>query len=140
MNRVVTIFNGVYTIQNLTTGDHRTFNIRTQPHDATFAPNRRIIALLDGPDNNSNYRGFGFVEDDGITVWNKYKGRNKKSNFDWFALMIWHIATGQPCREFDHSKYKLHLEGKCIRCNRRLSTPNSIETGIGPICAGIKND
>lgn len=136
MKRVATIFNGIYTIQNLSTSDYRTFKIHSQLEDARFAPGRRIISLLDGADNHNSYRGFGFVEDDGIFVWNKYRGKDKMSSFDWFSIMVWHIATRTPHNFFDYNAYKLHLEGKCIKCNRRLTTPQSIESGIGPICAG----
>lgn len=31
--------------------------------------------------------------------------------------------------------YKLLVEGRCYVCNKRLTTPESIETGIGPVCA-----
>jgi hypothetical protein len=31
--------------------------------------------------------------------------------------------------------YRIHLEGRCLRCNRPLTTPESIRRGIGPICA-----
>jgi hypothetical protein len=55
----LSIFNGRYTIQNRTTGEHRTFIIRTQPKDSKFAPGCRVAALLTGPDNDSdaNYQG-----------------------------------------------------------------------------------
>lgn len=31
--------------------------------------------------------------------------------------------------------YALQVEGRCYVCNRKLTTPESIEFGIGPICA-----
>jgi hypothetical protein len=30
--------------------------------------------------------------------------------------------------------YKIQHEGKCCRCGRTLTTPESIERGIGPEC------
>ena len=41
--------NGTITIHNPKTGDHRTFQIKTQPADAKFAPGRRVVSLLTGP-------------------------------------------------------------------------------------------
>lgn len=33
-------------------------------------------------------------------------------------------------------KCELYHLGRCARCNRRLTDPISISTGLGPICAG----
>jgi hypothetical protein len=30
---------------------------------------------------------------------------------------------------------KVHHEGRCCRCGRKLTVPESIETGLGPECA-----
>jgi len=30
----------------------------------------------------------------------------------------------------------VHHEGRCGRCNRKLTVPESIENGLGPECAG----
>ncbi len=43
--------NGKFTIKSLRTGEHRTFQVRTQPDDAGFAPGKRILYLLIGSDN-----------------------------------------------------------------------------------------
>lgn len=32
--------------------------------------------------------------------------------------------------------YRLAVAGRCVRCNRELTDPVSIETGIGPKCGG----
>jgi hypothetical protein len=31
--------------------------------------------------------------------------------------------------------YKIHHEGRCGKCGRLLTVPESVETGIGPECA-----
>ena len=65
--RVATIFNGTYTISG--PNGHRTFAVKTVPTDSTFAPGKRVIAILDGPDNQNDYRPFGFVDDEGMREW-----------------------------------------------------------------------
>lgn len=35
-----------------------------------------------------------------------------------------------------HVELSIYHEGKCGRCGRRLTTPESIRSGIGPICGG----
>jgi hypothetical protein len=134
MQPAVKLFNGTHTIQNRETGEHRTFRIRTQPDDAKFAPGARIVGILTGPDNTSDYKQFGFVTDDGINVWRKYRGADKRSAYEWYATMLWALGT-DPASAW-HEKYTILTEGRCCRCNRKLTEPTSIRTGIGPVCAG----
>lgn len=135
---VLSIFNGKYTIQNRVTGKHRTFMVKTQAADAKFAPGTRVVALLAGPDNDSDssYQGFGFVNVDGIRVWTAKRGTpdGKKSAWEHYAAMLWSLAVDAGHSEYAE-KYSLLSEGRCIKCNRVLTEPESIRTGIGPICA-----
>lgn len=130
MDRVSKIFNGTYTVKNRETGEHRTFSIRTQGNDAKFAPGKRVIALLSGPDNESDYVGFGFVTEDGIRVWRSKRG----GVYEAYAKLVWLLAV-HPEETPLAERYEMMAEGRCIRCNRKLTEPASIETGIGPVCA-----
>lgn len=136
VDRVARIFNGCYTITS-PTGNHRTFKISTMSPDSSFAPNQRIIALLNGTDNEDNYMGFGFVTDNGISVWSsrKIKGSSTKSQYEKFAAMVWSMAINGEKSFFYQHGCRLLLEGRCIRCNRKLTHPTSILSGIGPECA-----
>lgn len=130
-----TIPNGRFTLRNKTTGDHRTFQIRTQKKDAKFAPGKRIIGLLMGRDNTADYQSFGFVDNKGITVWTKFRGMMKTSAYEMFARMLWQAATKGSLATVK-GDYELMVEKRCLRCNRVLTNPESIESGIGPECAG----
>lgn len=136
------IFNGYLTLHNRKTGEHRTFRIRTQKKNARFAPGKRVISLLTGPDNTSHYQQFGFVDEHGIHVWDKLKGEKvwhrktcyRKSKYEWFAIMLWGVATDSSSNWA--RDYELLIEGRCIICNRLLTEPTSIKSGVGPVCAG----
>lgn len=121
--------NGTVTALNPATGQHRTFRIRTQPDDADFMPRKRIISLLTGPDNERDFTSFGFVGGDGsIHVWYKKRGTQfeKLARFleraDWFA---------------GNQGFTFTWSAKCRRCNRELTTPESLASGLGPICREI---
>ncbi len=134
------IFNGTFTIENTETTEHRTFQIKTQKPDAKFAPGSRIVSLLDGPDNWSNYRGFAFVRDDGkgIAVWRSKRHENpeKSSAFEVYADMLSHFFGLSSDRDWTEMGYEMTKSLKCSVCNRKLTHPESLRTGIGPICAG----
>lgn len=118
--------NGCVTITNPATGQHRTFQIRTQPADARFAPGERIVSMLAGPDNQHAYRGFGFIKPDGsVVLW-------KRCRTDFFERVV--PLLQNPAR-FQSLGIEYDIEGHCRRCNRLLTVPESIRSGIGPTCA-----
>lgn len=150
--------NGTLTVKSEGSGEHRTFRIRTQKADADFAPGERIISLLTGPDNTASYTQFGFVKveperrafrDDTygacpqttfvrparvkVIVWRKYRGRpgSPLTQYEKLARMIERLAN-----HIDEGRVTINLEGRCRRCNKPLTTPQSVHEGIGPVCAG----
>lgn len=143
------LYNGTYTVRNVESGEHRTFQIKTQKEDARFAPGERVVALLSGPDNESDYRGFGFVrsspDKDKVLVWRKHRGEGKPSAFEYFALLL--VKIGQALGEYAPDeevsgevslggrRYSVHLAKRCLICNRKLTTVESIQRGVGPECA-----
>jgi hypothetical protein len=123
---IVKIPNGTFTLESKKSGEHRTFRIHTQPDDAKFSPGKRIIAILIGADNTSDYRGVAFLEGDEPKVWKRHQGTNTEELVLYF------------CRAMteDLSSQVTILESRrCICCNRKLTTPESCRAGIGPICA-----
>jgi len=119
--------NGIVTVANTARGTHRTFRIHTQADDAKFAPKARILGLLIGQDNETDYNGIGFVKEDGrIILWRRYQT-------DTYAKLI--RVLEQPDR-FRALGFTYSYEGHCRRCNRLLTTPDSVRDGIGPVCAG----
>lgn len=126
-NGTIATHNGQITIIS-PTGEHRTFMIRTQPADHRFAAGQRIVSLLVGRNNENpfDYNGFGFVNRDGtIRVW-----RKKRSGvFPKYARML-----ERPERYMELGAV-YEFAGKCRVCNRTLTNPESIESGIGPVCA-----
>lgn len=138
------LFNGTFTIKNPKTGEHRTLDISTQKQSAKFAPGERIISLLIGHDNTKDYKGFGFVRDDGIIVWRKYRGDNgEKSVYEKLAEMLWSLWTLR--KNSPYAKYGITMVESCtcVFCNRPLTEPLSSLTGVGPECGkarGINRD
>ena len=117
--------NGAVTMYNPATGAHRTIRISTQSEDANFAPGQRIVSLLTGPDNTSDYTGFGFLTDEGeVRIWRKKHG----GVYEAYARML----TEPEAYMARGIQYKFDV--RCRRCNRELTDPISIDLGIGPTC------
>jgi hypothetical protein len=133
------ILNGFFTLRNEETGEHRTFRVRTQAEKAKFAPGSRVIGLLTGPDNEADYTGFGFViNGDRVAVWKSRRGHGDGwalwSKWEKLAHMFTTLVLGRKSPHFDAAKYSVKLAKRCLRCNRPLTDPISIDLGIGPVC------
>lgn len=134
----ITIHNGFLTVTNETTGEHRTFRVRTQKEDAKFAPGSRIVSLLIGPDNTSDYQGFGFVKENGwIVLWK----RNRTPRYEGLAkavrLAFRALEKGEDTFSTPRATYSVQLSKRCRVCNRPLTSPESLTRGVGPECAAV---
>ena len=132
----ITISNGFLTVTNESSGGHRTFRVRTQKEDSKFASGMRVVALLIGPDNTSDYQGFGFVLDNGwISLWK----RNRTPQYEGLAkavrLASKALENGKDTFQTPKATYSVKLSKRCRICNKTLTSPKSIEMGIGPKCA-----
>jgi hypothetical protein len=123
----VRIHDGMVTIES-PTGAHRTFRVKTQGEEASFAPGKRVVSLLRGRDREdwSAWTSFGFVGDCGVRVWSKHAG----SVLDTYGRML-----SDP-RGWAAKGCTFRVEARCRRCGRALTHPESIATGLGPVCAG----
>lgn len=93
-----------------------------------------FVGLLNGPDNNADYKYLGRIARD--IFWQGRKvpkpgdiSRDAPSMraFDW----TWkHLIRGVMPDQLE-----IWHEGKCGRCGRKLTVPSSIESGFGPECA-----
>lgn len=116
--------NGTLTIVSRETGSHRTVDIRTATYkDGSL---HRIVSLLSGPDNESDYRGFAEVTATGARVWRKHA---ESKTFCWIVK-----ALNHPERYLNQVDFR--FEGRCRVCDRKLTNPASLASGIGPTCEG----
>lgn len=134
----ITISNGFLTVTNESSGGHRTFRVRTQKEDSKFAPGMRVVALLIGPNNTADYQGFGFVLDNGwISLWK----RNRTPQYEGLAkavrLASKALENGKDTFQTPKATYSVRLSKRCLRCNRTLTTPESLKRGYGPDCAAV---
>jgi len=123
--RIGRLFNGIYTMTDTVTGERWTFKVTTAKRGGLAG--RRIIAMLTGPRNTDDYQGVGFVNDDGIVLWR----RCQDSGIKLIVAAFWDRMV------HDENADRFHVDeaSTCICCNRLLTVPESIQTGIGPICA-----
>ena len=118
------IFGGkaVFTVVSTGTGTRFTFKVKSSDDGAMS-----FVSVLNGPDNWENYLYIGFVPRPPHVK--LVAGRRGRPDAPSFKALSWVL------RNLDSDKVEVWTEGKCCRCNRRLTDPVSIARGIGPECA-----
>lgn len=120
--RTASIRDGWYTVA--WAGGHRTFRIETQAVDVRFAPGKQIMSFL-GKD--SEWVAFAFINGPFVNPWKRFQ-----SGYQVILDAACFLVRGDM--EAAGKMYAME-SGNCYRCNRALTTPESIAAGIGPVCA-----
>ena len=125
IRRFVLAGNATFTIESRKTGARYTYRARTADGKPTF------VSLLTGASNETDYEFLGTIFPEGSAY---RHGRRSRIGADApgaraFAWFWERLASHAPTTcAFYHS-------GRCGRCGRRLTVPQSIQTGLGPECA-----
>jgi hypothetical protein len=109
---------------------HYTFKINKHKTAAVW-----FASMLTGSDNESSYSYIGMYNPSDKSIRLTAKS---KVNDDSTAVKVirWAIKMVNEKKELPEG-YSIQHEGKCCRCGRTLTTPESIERGIGPECSNM---
>lgn len=130
------IYNGVYTMND--GNEHLTYRIHTVQRGSLQG--KRIIKRQT---RYGEFEGFGFLRTDGtVQVWRRFApdaARNERY-IVWAHILVNVLHSSSPNEmvdSFSHegSHYEIQVSVHCRRCNRPLTTPSSLDGGIGPECA-----
>jgi hypothetical protein len=129
----------VFTIVNTETSNRLTFRF-AKPKDRREDDAAPIFAqVMSGPDNTRSYTFVGTIfdsyDDSKISFKHSYKSRLAHDSVasKTIAWIVEHLKNNKlpDGVEFWH-------EGRCGRCAKLLTVPESIENGLGPICIRIR--
>jgi hypothetical protein len=130
--------NGTYTLVSEKSGEHRTLRIATVQNKSSGLHGKRILSMLVGPNNEADYIGFAFVQDDNtLRVWGAFRS-TITADIGGALMAILSRGRVQPDGSVRADPLRAHVlfKSACRVCNRPLTCPESIRTGIGPVCAG----
>lgn len=128
----------VLTVKSRATGERFTFRF-SRPDEEPGRARPVWASVLTGPDNESCYEFLGTVWPDGGAAFRYAHGRKSRFGSDapsakavaWIARHLGARANALL------EKAEWWHEGRCGRCGRTLTVPESVETGFGPDCAKI---
>jgi hypothetical protein len=115
----------IFTILNTKTGNRFTFKINKSKNNDIY-----FVSVLSGSNNETDYTFFGYIKSNNLHLSKKTTFTSETTSFKVFD---WFLKNHNNLPSFIDV---LHM-GKCGRCGRTLTTPESIERGIGPECSRL---
>lgn len=117
---------------------HYTFMVRKKEDRSRQGQHVYFVSILSGPDNTHDYKYVGMLNAQTGAVRSTAKSAMPADSLPIRLLnrslaLVW---TGDTS-PMEQAGFKLHHEGRCGRCRRKLTVPESIESGLGPECRGL---
>ena len=130
--------NARFTLRSLRTGARFTYRVRVKKADleAGLAGGALtyFVETLRGPDNETDYRYLGVLRQPG-QFWFTSASQQHRGSASAQAL-VWALDAMRCGRAVLGNRLEVWHEGRCGRCGRALTVPESIGRGLGPECAG----
>lgn len=117
--------NATFTLRSKKTGTRYTYRVRASQDKSVY-----FVALLTGNDNETDYQYFGYIRR-GVFFHGGRKARvgSDRPSVKGFAWTFRQLQAGHISEHLE-----IWHEGRCGRCGRLLTVPESIESGFGPEC------
>ena len=124
--------NAIATFVSKRTGTRFTYRIQAPREPRRYQWINNFVSVLTGPDNSRDYEFLGTLQGDERAF---VHAASSRIAADAPAVRAFAWAWLWLRRDVMPEELEIHHEGRCGRCGRRLTTPESITRGIGPECA-----
>jgi len=120
----------VFTAKSLNTGAHMTFKVKAAKKPGTVT---HFVYVRDGSPGDSKFPYLGTLNAEGVFRVG-HPDRTPFNDSSRQAIVFKFLAEGLR-RDMISENVEIWHEGRCGRCGRALTHPDSIASGIGPECA-----
>jgi hypothetical protein len=120
--------NATFTLESTKTGNRYTYKM-TKCKDKK---DLYFVGLLYGTDNEKDYKYIGVVDKGNFRTTANSKVKKDTTSVKAFAFFIAKLDKLNKIEGLN-----IYHEGTCGHCGRKLTTPESIKTGFGPVCMGL---
>lgn len=120
--------NCTFTVLSTKLGERYTYKIqKDKKHDGRY-----FCRVLYGPDNEKDYRYLGLFYSDSMKLTPSKRTAVDASGrrFKMLKYFLFYLYNDQPLPD----TCKFYPSGRCARCGKKLTTPESIVRGFGPEC------
>lgn len=120
--------NSIVTLRSTKTGVRYTFRIRRSDDGKLF-----FVSFLTGSNNESDYSYVGIIRDEERT--DLRLTAKSKLTADSLPVRGFRYTLGALIHGLLPPGVEIWHEGRCGRCGRTLTVPESLASGFGPECA-----
>jgi hypothetical protein len=118
----------VLTLVSKKTGKHYTYKISAAKDSGLW-----FVSLLTGPSNTSDYTYIGIITSRrGLRFCTTQKSR-LTDDAPAVKALVWLIQRVE--NHWSLNDCEVYHDNRCGRCRRLLTVPESVSTGLGPVCA-----
>jgi len=124
----------IFTLRSHRTGKRYTYKVtKAERRLRSESPDVYFVSLLTGPDNVGDFTYLGI-----IGTGNQFSttAKSKMTRDSEPVKAITFCMNWIKSHPEVHPELEIWHSGRCGRCGRRLTVPESIANGIGPECAG----
>lgn len=125
IKRFIFAGNSTFTIVNNLTTNRFTYKVKKPKEGDVF-----FVLVLTGSDNVNNYSFIGYIKNGLFYHSKKSRISEDSTSFKAFSWFYKNISNLPVIIDVFH-------QGKCGRCGRALTTPESIKRGLGPECSNL---
>jgi len=125
--------NATVTVVSKRTGTRFTYKVqrpKAKGQAELFDNGFRFVKVMTGPDNTASYTYMGLISNARFSLGRKSVLKETSPSVRAFEWMIGQLFGGK----IQLDQMEIWHEGRCGKCNRKLTVPASIESGIGPEC------
>ena len=116
---------------------HYTFKIQKGEPSEKYPTPATFVKLLTGSDNTADYSYLGMLNEQTGEV--RLTAKSCVGADGWAVRIVRRVLAqmweGEGLQAILAAGWDVHHEGRCGRCGRPLTVPESLEVGIGPDCA-----
>mgnify|MGYP007034226707 CR=1 FL=1 len=128
--------NATFTVVNETTGNRFTFRVRKAGWGTpTYNEKSGIfyVSVLTGSDNNSSYTFIGTYFGGTNQVYRHSHQSKITDKAVSNQVLVWFFSSYIK-NPSSFPTVKVFHSGKCGKCGKKLTTPESVKSGLGPKC------
>jgi hypothetical protein len=127
--------NAYFTLRSTKTGTRYTYRVSQAEKNERYPDPAWFVSVLTGPENTSDYQYAGLIRAGKTATTFAWTQKSKLAynapSVEAFRWTFTRLAMGHL-----PSNVEIWHEGRCGRCGRMLTVPESITLGLGPECAG----
>lgn len=118
---------------------HYTYRIEQAEPTERFPKPAHFVKLLTGPNNTEDYSYLGMLnaETGEVRLTAKSFARDTAWSVRIVRRVLAQVFEGEGVPAIQKAGWEVDHMGKCGRCGRPLTVPESLECGVGPDCAAL---